>query len=325
MFTCMHTCIYIYTNKSFHTRKHPLSLSLSLTHTHMYIYIHVSTHTQVRSIFHYLVGKVPQKPSTLHLNFRSHTGILEAADVILEWLFRFFPGSVKLLPKDDGLCKGPRPAMGVWGMAKLAKLLGSPESGVVVLTPDHNIGALNRALAEHLGNATVTVLGIREAKGLDFAEVLLVDFFKCLDVQQHKSWKKMLQSSPSVGFQDAHPEVAMLICVYTYTHRYVQIFDYTCKYIHVHEHVHILYIIYMICKYIYFVLSLSRAHSLNHLLILAHTPHLGTDTQRHTLTHIHKHTYKQIHICALYLYVYMCICTHIYIFITCTYNMHRLE
>jgi len=284
----------------------------------MYIYIHVyvSTHTQVRSIFHHLVGKAPQKPSTLHLNFRSHTGILEAADVILEWLFRFFPGSVKLLPKDDGLCKGPRPAMGVWGMAKLAKLLGSPESGVVVLTPDHNIGALNCALAEHLGNATVTVLGIREAKGLDFAEVLLVDFFKCLDVQQHKSWKKMLQSSPSVGFQDAHPEVAMLICVYTYTHRYVQIFDYTCEYIYVLEHVHILYIMYMICKYIYVVLSLSRTHSLHHLLILAHTPHLGIDTHRHSHTHTKTHTQSDTHMCSLSVCIYAYMYTYIHMFIT---------
>ena len=100
----------------------------------------------------------------LHLNFRSHTGILEAADVILDWLWHFFPGSVKRRDKDDGLCKGPRPAMGAWEMAKLASLLRNPESGVIVLTPDDNDDELKRKLSEQVGSTTVAVLGIRAAK-----------------------------------------------------------------------------------------------------------------------------------------------------------------
>jgi len=97
--------------------------------------------------------------------------------------------------------------MGVWDMAKLSSLLRNPESGVIVLTPHDNVDELKRELSEQVGTTTVTVLGIRAAKGLDFAEVVLVDFFKCLDAQQHKSWKKMLQSSPPPGFRDNHPEV----------------------------------------------------------------------------------------------------------------------
>jgi superfamily I DNA/RNA helicase len=63
----------------------------------------------VRSVFYELTGRAPTKPLTLTLNFRSHTGILDAAGVLLEWLFDYFPGSCKKLPQDDGLCRGPRP------------------------------------------------------------------------------------------------------------------------------------------------------------------------------------------------------------------------
>jgi hypothetical protein len=51
------------------------------------------------------------------------------------------------------------------------------------------------------------VLGIREAKGLDFAEVVIVDFFRCLDERQQASWKLLLQASPCDGFCNEHPEV----------------------------------------------------------------------------------------------------------------------
>jgi hypothetical protein len=43
------------------------------------------------------------------------------------------------------------------------------------------------------------VLGIREAKGLDFAEVVIVDFSRCLDERQQASWKQLLQASPCDG------------------------------------------------------------------------------------------------------------------------------
>jgi len=45
------------------------------------------------------------------------------------------------------------------------------------------------------------------AQGLDLAEVVIVDFFRCLDERQQGSWKHLLQASPSNGFCDEHPEV----------------------------------------------------------------------------------------------------------------------
>jgi len=85
------------------------------------------------SVFYELTGQAPTKPLTLTLNFRSHTGILDAAGVLLEWLFEYFPGSCKKLPQDDGLCRGPRPG---WAMPVSHTDLARQSSGagLVILT-----------------------------------------------------------------------------------------------------------------------------------------------------------------------------------------------
>jgi hypothetical protein len=163
----------------------------------------------VRSVFYELTGRAPTKPLTLTLNFRSHTGILDAAGVLLEWLFDYFPGSCKKLPSDDGLCRGPRPG---WAMPVSHRDLArqSSSSGLVILTPDENVPKLKEDLLQCAGGDgkdMSQVLGIREAKGLDFSEVVIVDFFRCLDERQQASWKQLLQASPCDGFCNEHPEV----------------------------------------------------------------------------------------------------------------------
>jgi hypothetical protein len=163
----------------------------------------------VRSVFHELTGRAPAKPLTLTLNFRSHTGILDAAGVLLEWLLKYFPGSCKKLPQDDGLCKGPRPG---WAMpVSHTELARQSSGGLIILTPDENMPKLKRDLLQCVAGSDdkgmSQVLGIREAKGLDFAEVVIVDFFRCFDERQQASWKHLLQASPSDGFSDEHPEV----------------------------------------------------------------------------------------------------------------------
>jgi hypothetical protein len=185
----------------------------------------------VRSVFYELTGRAPTKPLTLTLNVRSHTGILDAAGVLLEWLFQYFPVSCKKLPQDDGLCRGPHPG---WVMPVSHSDLARESSGagLVILTPDENLPKLKGALQKCVGvSQHFQVLGIREAKvcrsaftfprtyfiqmtlrsttqGLDFAEVVIVDFLRCLDERQQTSWKHFLQSSPADGCCIEHPEVA---------------------------------------------------------------------------------------------------------------------
>ena len=83
-------------------------------------------------------------------------------------------------------------------------------TGLVILTPDENVPKLKEDLLQCAGGDAKDmsqVLGIREAKGLDFSEVVIVDFFKCLDERQQVSWKQFLQAAPSDGICDEHPEV----------------------------------------------------------------------------------------------------------------------
>lgn len=68
--------------------------------------------TEVHSVFYHLANNPPEKPMTLQLNFHLHTGILEAAGHVLQWLFDLFPGSCEQLLNDEGLCEGPRQGLG---------------------------------------------------------------------------------------------------------------------------------------------------------------------------------------------------------------------
>jgi hypothetical protein len=82
----------------------------------------------------------------------------------------------------------------------------SSGAGLVILTPDENLPKLKEDLLQSAvgcgGKDMSQLLGIREAKGLDFAEVVIVDFSRCLDERQQASWKHFLQSAPSDGFCD---------------------------------------------------------------------------------------------------------------------------
>ena len=87
----------------------------------------------------------------------------------------------------------------------------SSGAGLVILTPDENLPKLKEDLLQCVAGSVdrdmSQVLGIRESKGLDFAEVVIVDFFRCLDERQQASWKQLLQASPCDGFYNEHPEV----------------------------------------------------------------------------------------------------------------------
>ncbi len=115
---------------------------------------------------------IPDKPKTVLLNFRSHCGILNVAVAVLSCLFEVFPDSAKQLKEDRGLFQGPRP--GVCYKVDPPRLLNLVEkrNGIVVLTHDHQVARLRQSLHDY-----PLVYGIREAKGLEFREVILVDFF----------------------------------------------------------------------------------------------------------------------------------------------------
>ena len=121
------------------------------------------------------------------MNFRLHAGILNCAGGILDLLFGHFENTVKQLPKDYGLFKGARP--GVFhnvDVQKLSTLLKEKLPGAVVLMHDDSAPMWREKLDRRL------VYGIREAKGLEFKTVILLDFFCEIESSLQKPWHDIL-------------------------------------------------------------------------------------------------------------------------------------
>ncbi|GKY99210.1 hypothetical protein MPSEU_000876400 [Mayamaea pseudoterrestris] len=158
---------------------------------------------EVRSVFWNLLAEedrskyIPSKPLTVNRNFRSHKGILNVAGEILDRLFRQFPNSAKELPKDEGLFMGPRPSIlqnvRPEDLVKLVRLI----DGVVLLaSTDEKVAEL-----ASLVGRDVAVLSIRDSKGLEFSDVIIVDFFSSLPPMQQKAWKLLTQEHGNVNVE----------------------------------------------------------------------------------------------------------------------------
>jgi hypothetical protein len=130
-----------------------------------------------------------ERPVKLAVNYRSHSGILNCASGILSKMFVLFPGSAKVLEPDRGLFTGPLPAF--WqassSSSSLQTILSTVSSErLVFICPDKKREELASLSPERL------VLGIREAKGLEFAHVAVVDFFCSLAFQDQAAWVRIL-------------------------------------------------------------------------------------------------------------------------------------
>lgn len=113
----------------------------------------------------------------------------DAALQVLNRMFTAFPGSAKELGKDEGLFIGPRPTIFLGMNRKLLVHLIAKIQGAVLLTMSDEHVARLEALVEE---GTV-VLSIRDSKGLEFPDVMVVDFFRQLQAEQQKPWRLLLQ------------------------------------------------------------------------------------------------------------------------------------
>ena len=150
--------------------------------------------SDLRSIFHYIkesfkaAGQdaevvVPDRVYKLTHNYRSHAGILNLASSVTDLLSYFFPESFDKLARDQGLFEGPKPILlESCSFSDLAVILRghkrktSPiEFGahqVILVTSDE----VKESLPVELNRALV--MTIYEAKGLEFDDVLIYNFFK---------------------------------------------------------------------------------------------------------------------------------------------------
>ncbi|XP_072455324.1 TPR and ankyrin repeat-containing protein 1 isoform X2 [Notamacropus eugenii] len=166
--------------------------------------------SDLRSLFHYASKncvdkkrcpvRKPKRIYQLYQNYRSHSGILNLASGVVDLLQYYFPESFDRLPRDAGLFDGPKPTvLESCSVSDLAILLrGNKRKTQPIEFGAHQVILVANEVAkekipEELGLALV--LTIYEAKGLEFDDVLLYNFFT--DSEAYKEWKIISSFVPS--------------------------------------------------------------------------------------------------------------------------------
>eukprot|EP00741_Cyanophora_paradoxa_P005659 tig00000939_g5486.t1 len=147
----------------------------------------------LQSIPHHLFGAADRKIKLKHLslNYRSHDGILACAAVCVDMLLVLFPKEIDELPRDRGLRSGLPPMLfRASDERSLTELLFGtdpssenapacafgPDQVVIVRSVESARRVQQRAQLQRLLHDSI-VLTVEEAKGLEFEEVLLFNFF----------------------------------------------------------------------------------------------------------------------------------------------------
>nr|XP_033786416.1 TPR and ankyrin repeat-containing protein 1 isoform X2 [Geotrypetes seraphini]XP_033786417.1 TPR and ankyrin repeat-containing protein 1 isoform X2 [Geotrypetes seraphini] len=159
--------------------------------------------SDLRSLFHYAskncandkkyyAVRKPKRIYQLYQNYRSHSGILRLASGVVDLLQCYFPESFDRLPRDCGLFDGPKPTvLESCSISDLAILLkGNKRKTQPIEFGAHQVILVANEMAkdkipEELSLALV--LTIYEAKGLEFDDVLLYNFFT--DSEAGKEWR----------------------------------------------------------------------------------------------------------------------------------------
>ena len=127
---------------------------------------------------------VPSKVHQLTHNYRSHAGILKLSSTIIKLLENLFPNSMEVNAKPDiGIFPGPSPViLETDDFAELAILLqGSQRQTSTIEFGAHQVVLVQNEKSKENLPAELSyglVLSIYEAKGLEFDDVLLYNFFK---------------------------------------------------------------------------------------------------------------------------------------------------
>ncbi|XP_038665773.1 TPR and ankyrin repeat-containing protein 1-like isoform X2 [Scyliorhinus canicula] len=150
---------------------------------------------------------VPKRIYQLHQNYRSHSGILNLASGVVDLLQYYFPESFDRLPRDSGLFDGPKPSiLESCSVSDLAILLrGNKRKSQPIEFGAHQVILVTNekvkdTIPEELNLALV--LTIYEAKGLEFDDVLLYNFFT--NSEADKEWRVISSFQPSPQSKDSY-------------------------------------------------------------------------------------------------------------------------
>ncbi|NXW58703.1 TRNK1 protein, partial [Eurystomus gularis] len=169
--------------------------------------------SDLRSLFHYASKnsmnkkqrvRKPKRIYQLYQNYRSHSGILHLASGVVDLLQHYFPESFDRLPKDCGLFDGPKPTvLESCSVTDLAILLrGNKRKTQPIEFGAHQVILVaNETAKEKIPEelSLALVLTIYEAKGLEFDDVLLYNFFT--DSEASKEWKIISSYTPDSDVQ----------------------------------------------------------------------------------------------------------------------------
>ena len=139
--------------------------------------------------------KVPKRLYQLTHNYRSHAGILRLASSVVDLLLHYFRDSFDRLEKDQGLFEGPKPvllescsptdlAMILQGNQRQSSRIEFGAHQVVLVASNEAREMMPDELKHGL------VMTIYEAKGLEFDDVLIYNFFKDSQVTGQKHLKR---------------------------------------------------------------------------------------------------------------------------------------
>ncbi|KFV47944.1 TPR and ankyrin repeat-containing protein 1, partial [Gavia stellata] len=169
--------------------------------------------SDLRSLFHYASKnsmnkkqrvRKPKRIYQLYQNYRSHSGILRLASGVVDLLQHYFPESFDRLPKDCGLFDGPKPTvLESCSFSDLAILLrGNKRKTQPIEFGAHQVVLVaNETAKEKIPEelSLALVLTVYEAKGLEFDDVLLYNFFT--DSEASKEWKIISSYTPDLDVQ----------------------------------------------------------------------------------------------------------------------------
>ena len=151
----------------------------------------------------------------LYKNYRSHHGIVAFASLITDLLWRAFPSSVDKLPPESGGLSGPKPVIFLGcnadhflstkvGDVELSENAADFGAEQVILVRDE----ASQVDLRNLIGETALVLTILQAKGMEFNDVILWNFFTgCADSSGLRSLHKILRED--CGTFDARRHAGM--------------------------------------------------------------------------------------------------------------------
>jgi ATP-dependent exoDNAse (exonuclease V) beta subunit len=156
--------------------------------------------------------QVPERVYQLTHNYRSHAGILRVANSVVDLLLEFFPQSLDKLAPDCALFEGPRPVvLQGHNMADLEEVLtvedadpaaspSPPEFGAHQAIIVADSPARDRLERHSKLFQEALIITVFEAKGLEFDDVLLFNFFSRSPVRATQSTKqiKHIQHIPPI-------------------------------------------------------------------------------------------------------------------------------